>query len=214
MKKRRNTEPIEDATPLPRVRQEARNWAAAGAKLEGKNTAGMMMQEVPARAISNQTGTRYYTEKEPMMFESRAKPNRGRTKGMVKSAASSTSSNRKVSKVVNIPQNPKDTEVYWGGIKRTPRGQAMQDAQQWANTANNMSAANAKQGPLVVTMQPSSLDSKGPNKGKILARPTSAKNVGSKGSTSQKMAKGQGAFINGKPASADLTKAMRPRKKG
>lgn len=29
-----------------------------------------------------------------------------------------------------------------------------------------------------------------------------------------KMSKSQGAYINGKPASADLTKAMRPRKKG
>jgi len=53
------------------------------------------------------------------------------------------------------------------------------DAQRWNDAAPMMSAANAKK-PMVVEQMPS---------GAIMGRPTSAKNVGSKGSAAKKMSK-------------------------
>lgn len=88
--------------------------------------------------------------------------------------------------------------------KSDMKDKAMRDARAWSDASPRMARVNAKT-PMVVEQHPS---------GDIMGRLTSAKAGKSKGSAATKMAKGQGAYINGKPASTDLTKAMRPRKKG
>lgn len=102
------------------------------------------------------------------------------------------------------PTSAKNVGSKGSAARKMAKSKAKVDAQRWVDAADQMSSANAKK-PMVVEQMPS---------GAIMGRGTSAKNVGSKGSAARKMSKSQGAYINGKPASADLTKAMRPRKKG